>query len=185
MTSANHPCRDNLQTLRQGVDLIRSLDDQLYSKPTGPSSSSGVGSQFRHCLDFYNCFLDGLPQGRIDYDARRRDPRIEIDREYAASRLESVIDSLASLTPEQLAVDVRVKLERPVGATEDDWCPSSAKRELQFLLSHTVHHHALIVKIASIIRSDRRRGVRSFRRGAFRAETTRPRVRRPSEIRGC
>lgn len=147
MITANHPCRDNVLTLRQGVDLIRSLDDRLYSKPTGTSSSSGVGSQFRHGLDFYTCFLKGLPGGRIDYDARKRDARIEIDREYAARQFESVIDALARLTPDQLEGELLVKLECPDGAADDDWCVSSAKRELQFLLSHTVHHHALIVTL--------------------------------------
>jgi uncharacterized damage-inducible protein DinB len=147
MTSENHPCRDNLLALQQGVDLIRSLDDALFSKPTGPSSSSGIGSQFRHCLDFYNCFLQGLPAKRIDYDARKRDARSEIDREHAAQQIERVIDALASLTSEQFEGVLHVKLERPVGAVEEDWCASSAKRELQFLLSHTVHHHALIVTL--------------------------------------
>jgi len=27
---------------------------------------------------------------------------------------------------------------------EPEWCTSSVRRELQFLLSHTVHHHALV-----------------------------------------
>jgi len=147
MTSKHHPCRDNLSALRQGVDLIRSLDDRLYSKPAGKSNTSGVGSQFRHGLDFYTCFLQGLPTGRIDYDARKRDARIEIDREYAAGQFERVIDALAALTPEQLEGELLVKLECPEGGAEEDWCASSAKRELQFLLSHTVHHHALIVTL--------------------------------------
>ncbi len=43
--------------LRQGIDLIRRLDDDTYSKENTTFSLNAAGCHFRHCIDFYNCFL--------------------------------------------------------------------------------------------------------------------------------
>ena len=49
------------------------------------------------------------------------------------------------------ALEIRLD---PRGRDEPDWCRSSLLRELQFLLSHTIHHYALIASLLE------RRGVR-------------------------
>lgn len=43
---------------------------------------------------------------------------------------------------------MRVTLRSVAGSgSEPDWSDSSVKRELQFLVSHTVHHYALIKEL--------------------------------------
>src|SRR5690349_11106495 len=54
--------------LLRGVYIIRALGEEDYKL---------VGAQFRHNLDFVNSLLNGLKEGRVDYNARQRDPRIE------------------------------------------------------------------------------------------------------------
>ncbi len=131
---------DNLQVLDQSVVLLEELDDELFAAPVPSLSLRAAGSHLRHCLDFYHSFLSGLPLGRVDYDLRQRDPRIEQDRLYALGKLLFVRDELARVREAPLPADLEVCLEGNGSA----WSLSSVERELQFLLSHTIHHYALI-----------------------------------------
>lgn len=143
---------DNIRFLKQGLDLIQGLSDDAYTRSSHPEYTSGVGGHLRHCLDHYTNFLAGLPRGRIDYDARQRDERIETDRAYATRVIQNLIRGLAEVQERDADRAVTIKMD---GGDESDaslwWSHSSAVRELQFLVSHTVHHYALI---ALILRSN-------------------------------
>lgn len=92
--------------------------------------------------------MRGVSTGRVDYDARERDPLVESSRRIAHERYASVIDALCALPPDAGDVRLEVRSEAdtlPPG--EPEWCASSVRRELQFLLSHTVHHHALVKEL--------------------------------------
>lgn len=141
---------DNLTVLRQGRDLVRALDDEAYTKNAPTLALSGVGPHLRHVVDFYERFLaalesaptdDGPYSIRIDYDARDRDPRLETDPQHAVGVLERAIERL------------RAVVDHPAGANDttlqvrgdgSPWTDSTVSRELQSLVSHTVHHYALI-----------------------------------------
>ncbi len=128
----------NCQTLAQGRELLRQIDDQLYTSLAPPLFESGVGGHFRHCLDSYRCFFAGLADGRIDYDRRERDELIARHRDCALARLEVTITQLQRLPWSDQP--------SPLWARQDSrhWGHTSLERELQFLLSHTVHHYALM-----------------------------------------
>ena len=131
------PAAANVQVLRQGSDLVAQLDDATFRRSVGP--------QLRHTLDFYASFLRGLPAGRIDYDTRERDPLVESSRRIARERCAALIAALEEIdagTTERL-IEVRTEADT-LAPGEPEWCPSSVRRELQFLLSHTVHHNALL-----------------------------------------
>lgn len=136
----------NVQVLQQGLDLLAQIDDEQYTLTAGSLFAYGVGSHLRHCLDSYACFLHGLPNGRIDYDRRERDELTAQDRRHARMRLEWTLallqETLAKQPPTALLV-------RPLQVRQDGphWAASSVARELQFLLSHTVHHYALMALI--------------------------------------
>lgn len=131
----------NLQVLQQGIELLTQLDDEQYTMTAGPLFAYGVGSHFRHCLDSYQCFLQGLPTGRIDYDRRERDELTAQDRQHASTRITWTMELLCELLHSFEHGAVCVRQDGP------QWAASSVTRELQFLLSHTVHHYALIALI--------------------------------------
>lgn len=143
MVHPDHPARANIEYLEQGVALIDRLADGLYAAPPPGPYPGGVGAQFRHCLDFYDCFLRDLPTGRIDYGRRLRDARIETDRAHAQTKARAICSALRGLTREgvERALEVRAEDAEPGRLL---WSGSSAGRELQFLISHTIHHYALI-----------------------------------------
>jgi uncharacterized damage-inducible protein DinB len=127
--------------LQQGAALLERLDDARYAGANGLPVRSGVGAHFRHCLEFYDNFLAGLARGRVDYNRRERDPLTETDRAFALTKIAITIDALENLPVHDGARPLTVRVE---DAAAEAWCQSSVGRELQSLLSHTIHHYALI-----------------------------------------
>ena len=132
----------NLRLLRQALGLIRQLDDTIFR--TEQSGNSSVGAHLRHVIDCYRCFLRGLDGGKIDYDGRQRDPRLEHERSVAETALDQLVAGFETL-PRDLDRPLEVKVDSAAwGPGALHWQASTLGRELQFLVSHTVHHFALI-----------------------------------------
>lgn len=130
--------RSLIEEIGKAVSVIGEVDDLTFRRVSG--SSSSVGEQFRHNLDFINTFLNGLGVGKIDYARRERDLQVSVSRSYATERFEKAARRILSLTRAKLSelVSVRSEIDGSV------WLASSVIREMEFVLSHTVHHHALI-----------------------------------------
>ena len=134
--------RANQECLRQALTLLEVLDDAQYASPRG--SWSPVGAQLRHVIEHYQSFVAGLPAGAIDYDARPRDAAIEASRHRATAVIVDLIDQLAPWETLPKDTSVQVQMACRSDTTAPCWAPSSVGRELQFLVSHSVHHFALI-----------------------------------------
>ena len=68
-------------------------------------------------------------------------------RPCARRRASASGELLGGLTPvSAFALDapVEIRLESGLGDEAEQWSRSTVRRELQFLLSHTIHHFALI-----------------------------------------
>ena len=133
----------NLAVLRQALELVRRLSDDEYQGSTPELPRGGVGAHFRHVLDHYDVFLRGLGPGRIDYDLRERDHDLETRRECALAKLEAVSRDVARIAPHDAHRTLHVALDCGEG-DQRVWSLSSVARELQFLVSHSVHHFAVI-----------------------------------------
>lgn len=124
----------------RGIELLKSLDDEIYTKTSYGVGS--IGSHFRHNLDFANNLLGGIANRKIDYNKRERDLRVETDRQYAKESFLFLIQTLKSIATTDFADEVLVRSE----INENAWHISSVAREFEFLHSHTVHHFALIAE---------------------------------------
>ena len=132
----------NLRLLEQGRELIAALPDTAFAAAS--SAGKPVGPHFRHVLEHYSCFLDGLGSGRIDYDSRAREAELESRRAIAGDRIGILIAGLIGLDGADLDQPAQARLESGFGGEEEQWSRTTLRRELHFLLSHTVHHYALI-----------------------------------------
>lgn len=141
--------RENIDLLRQGIAIVSSLPDGCYERNAHALFADGIGRHFRHVLDVYERLLDRV--GIVDYDARRRDPRVEQDRDHAIDAAERMIAKLPGLAlgpsysdgmavSERLAVRVEVKGDSGSGIVTS----SSVARELAAVATHTIHHYAII-----------------------------------------
>ena len=136
----------NLSCLRQGVSFLESLSGEAYSHPCAEVFNSSIGGHMRHNLDHYAAFAGGWDSGRVDYDARPRDAKIETSPSAAVSLIHELIRDLETL--EEADLDRRLKIRMDDGG-DTSWSETSVRRELQFLLSHSIHHYALMVSIAT------------------------------------
>jgi DinB family protein len=139
------PADPNILCLRQARDLLRSIDDAAFTAATPLLPGGSPGKHLRHCLDFYLAFFRGLRTRRVDYSHRRRQVELETSREAALAALSGIERRLALLAAADLDLPLAVRSEENDGEESVEiWCRSSVHRELQSLLSHTIHHYALM-----------------------------------------
>ncbi len=130
--------------IAQGIELVLRLDEADY-RESAQLMGASVGAHLRHQADFLAAFLRGWPARAVDYDARDRDERLEREPARAVAWLRRLSDQLGLLEGLDPRSRLRVRMEAsPSGERETAWQDSSLGREIVFLLSHTIHHQALI-----------------------------------------
>ena len=136
--------------LRQLADVIRAMTDEQYRrKPVGVVSSN-VGGHVRHCLDHVEALLAGVEEGEVNYDRRRRGTEVETSREAALDVIRRQERQLLAfpLHSERRPLRLSAMVSSCLPPTETE---TTVGRELAFVLSHTVHHNALIAVMALIL----------------------------------
>ncbi|TGL75481.1 DinB family protein [Leptospira jelokensis] len=134
---------ENEILLKEGIALLEILPDDFYHSERDDGLSS-VGEHFRHIIEHYQMFLQGIARGYIDYDKRERNLKLETNRTYALEILGTLcLALLQNGIPEgQVLVSQNYNPEFPKPVLS-----STIERELLFLVSHTVHHYAIIAMI--------------------------------------
>ena len=123
--------------------VIGSLsDDQYIQKPVGVMPSS-VGGHVRHWLDHVAALRASVETGRLNYDRRDRGTPVETDRRAALAAMVRLSTELRDLTPECLARPIDVQILLTAEGTPQSF-RSTVGRELAYVVSHSVHHNALI-----------------------------------------
>lgn len=134
---------ENAVLLERTAALLEALEPNAFASIDARCLGGSIGGHTRHCVEFYQVFLAGLDSGRIDYDARARDARIENDLPHAIAALRRTACHLREVSSSQDTMHLLRVIENHTGS-DTDWSATSVGRELRFLLSHTVHHCALI-----------------------------------------
>jgi len=141
--------KENLGILLQAKEVISKIDDTQFSFNDSPLFLSSAGMHFRHVLDFYTAFSEGYKNKEIDYDKRERNEEVAIKREVCSGEIVKIISFLNSI--ENIDMGSAVTIITIEGITgNSSRAESTIGRELQFLLSHTVHHYAIIAMILKI-----------------------------------
>ena len=153
MNNLQYLIETNIACLQQGIDLLHTLPEEVYTHTSPPVYTSGIGDHYRHCLEHYLCFLRGIDAKNIDYDARKRDRQISADRLYAIQVTEQIIRRMREVTC--MGAVLRVKMDCKLSDEEGAvWADSTVERDLQYLQAHTIHHYALIAMIVRLQGND-------------------------------
>lgn len=130
------------ETIRDVAAAVRPVTREEFTRRDLQASGS-IGGHVRHLLDHVWALERGIATGEICYDHRERDTVVERDPELARSRLQRAIARLGGIADHVL--------DRPlllVGQIHADGravrVPTSVGRELAFVISHTIHHSAMI-----------------------------------------
>ncbi|MGK0156823.1 MAG: hypothetical protein ACI9SE_003796 [Neolewinella sp.] len=128
-------------TLADHVSLLAAED---YCAAVPELAGATIGQHVRHCMDHYVTLLGGIATKRFDYDDRARSTDIECDRDRALGKLRVLLEELR---PVLLQADLGVTVHARSASSctgEVAWMRSTLGRELQFVVSHTVHHAAMV-----------------------------------------
>lgn len=136
--------------LEQGSSLVSSVGSEAYSRRVLIVFNASIGGHYRHCLDHFQCLLSGSQSGRVDYDHRNRDRRLEVDPGYAESYTKEVLAELALLNPQDLDRPVRALCEVSYEPGDSPETVSTFGRELVYAIAHGIHHFAMISVIARL-----------------------------------
>ncbi len=135
--------QQNQSLIEQAIQLISSTPSSLYSQCCEEVFSSSIGQHIRHCIEHYDELFMAQDEARaVHYHARPRNVDVETDSTVAVSRLRFIYNQLDRMD------DGNVSLEVSDGGVAEP-SGSSLSRELEFLVSHTVHHFALITVLAN------------------------------------
>lgn len=139
-----------ITVLRQLAEVVRALSDEQYqTKPVGVVSSH-VGAHVRHCLDHADALLLGVERDEVNYDHRQRGTDVETSRTAALDaihRQERLLLAFpAGCEDRRLTLTALVCSSHPPVEVV-----TTVGRELAFVLSHTVHHNALIAVMAQTL----------------------------------
>lgn len=119
---------------------LHQLSTAEYTQPSKILFSASIGQHVRHVIELFLCLEAGYETGLVNYEKRKRDYKIETDKDFAV----------------QLLRDIYHRLDRPdislVLEAEDYENTTSGVvtistnyyRELAYNLEHTIHHMALI-----------------------------------------
>lgn len=149
MSQLPHLVRDLIAIMHQGSALIGALTPAAYCGCPEAFKASSIGAHYRHHLEHVQLLLDGVC-GEVDYDQRQREPVLERDIQAALTRTEELVAKLRTLSDQDLDRQITVIHQSSVESSSRPSCSSTLGRELLFVLSHAVHHYALMGVIAQV-----------------------------------
>jgi hypothetical protein len=77
----------NIESIEQGEKLIQSLSLEQYQYKATRVLSSSIGEHCRHIMDIYFAMIQGVEQGAMNFNLRRRGAQSELSREIAFEEL--------------------------------------------------------------------------------------------------
>ena len=129
--------------------VVLQVPPAVYTARPLPGVSGSVGEHVRHVLDHVAAFVGTAGQQVLTYDHRERGTAIEHDSDAAlraVMRLKALLDDMDGDRLEDV-VTVSAVIERGAAPV---LMRSTRRRELAFVISHTVHHQALIAVLLAV-----------------------------------
>ena len=129
------------QILDQLGDVIDQFTKENYCQPIPKLGNSTLGQHIRHTLEFFISLKNGIDQGVVNYDNRKRDIFLENDPDTALKAIKKIkefIDNTSSKIPLKLVVDYGMK------GNETQLMETNFNRELAYNIEHAVHHMAIL-----------------------------------------
>ena len=120
-------------------ESIQQLSDEQYKQPSNILFNATIGQHIRHIIELFICLNQGYETGLVNYEKRKRDYRIETERELAIELLHSIYTSINK-------ADRNIMLEVSYDEHSNDTIVihTNYYREIAYNLEHTVHHMALV-----------------------------------------
>ena len=118
---------------------LTQLSDDEYMQPSKILLNATIGQHVRHIIELFQCLEKGYNDGIVNYEKRKRDYRIETDKEFAIQLLRDIYHRI-----ERPNIEIEMEAEDYEDGSATAVIPTNYFRELAYNLEHTIHHMALI-----------------------------------------
>jgi len=130
------------ERLHDLMRLVMTLPADAYGART-TSVSGAIGEHVRHVLDHVSALVAASPSLVLSYDHRTRGTLVENDPSAAVREMMRIDAALERWIGRPLNEPIAIaSVVAPDGQSVTGW--STLARELAFVLSHTIHHQAMI-----------------------------------------
>jgi uncharacterized damage-inducible protein DinB len=152
VTPAAQPAAEAVDALRNRLDelrhLIATLPADVYS--VRPSAVSGaIGAHVRHVVDHVRSLVEASPSRVLSYDHRTRGTAVERDPSVAVRELMRLDAALERFHTRELDELIAVEIVMSSSGLSIAGT-STLARELAFVMSHTIHHQAIIALLLEL-----------------------------------
>lgn len=119
--------------------VLEGLGPEQYNLPSRCLFNATIGQHVRHIIELFIELDKGYESGVVNYEKRKRDYRIETDKDVAVALLSNIYN-------EMLKPNKPLLLEAGYKEDSDELITMETNyyRELAYNMEHTVHHMALI-----------------------------------------
>ena len=129
--------------------LLTEVASDVYCARFATEVSGSIGEHVRHCLDHVSVLLAADSSATLSYDRRQRGTTVETDPAEAVRQILRLKRGIEAWSTRSLDETIRVtSMISPSGAAVTGW--STLARELAFVVSHTIHHQAIIGVLLAI-----------------------------------
>ena len=128
--------------LEELMRLLLTLPAEAYTARTSRVSGS-IGEHVRHVLDHVSSLVGACPSAVLSYDHRARGTPVETEPGAAVREMMRLDAALERWGDRSLDEPVSVAaVVSTNGHSANGW--STLARELAFVMSHTIHHQAIV-----------------------------------------
>jgi uncharacterized damage-inducible protein DinB len=123
--------------------VLTGVAPDVYCARFAADVSGSIGEHVRHCLDHVSALLSADASSTLSYERRQRGTAVETVPEQAVRQILQLKRGIETWATRSLDEPIRVtSMISPAGDAVTGW--STLARELAFVLSHTIHHQAII-----------------------------------------
>ena len=123
--------------------VLLEASPDVYCARFASDLSGSIGEHVRHGLDHVSALLTADSSTTLSYDRRHRGTAVETDPAEALRQIERLKGALETWSTRSLDEPIRVtSMVSSSGDAVTGW--STLARELAFVVSHTIHHQAII-----------------------------------------
>lgn len=123
----------------QLTESLHQLTAIQYTQPSKILFNANIGQHVRHVVELFLCLENGYATGVVNYEKRKRDYKIESDKDFAIQLIKDIYHRL-----ERPNIDLLMEAEDYEEVSGVVAIPSNYYREIAYNLEHTIHHMALI-----------------------------------------
>ena len=123
----------------QLINSLLQLREDQYSDACSILSNASIGAHTRHIVELFQCLEQGYETGLVNYEMRKRDIRIEQDKDLAIALLNHLLRGLAKPNKQLVLEGAYHEHAESLLQIETNYY-----REIVYNLEHAIHHMALI-----------------------------------------